>query len=187
MIRSVILFAHIVGVLGLFVGLAVEWLSLDSVQRASTRGEAVRWVRVNAVLPRAGGLAVAVILASGIYLGARVGVLGEAWMRASYGAMLLMAIVGGPVARGRMRVLRQSAEDRTDRAVAGLHAAASDALLRLSLRVRIVFGLVVVYLMIRKPEAGEAVLVMTIGAIVALVVALSRRHPQSMLAPDAVS
>src|SRR5262249_16297496 len=152
------------GVLGLFVGLAFEWLSLDAVRSATTRDEGVRWARVHATLPRIAGIAVAVLLLSGVYLGARVGVLGEAWMRASYAAMILMAIVGGPLSRGRMRALRQRAEDRGNRALEGLHAAASDAMLRVSVRVRVAFGLAIIYLMIRKPEAAEAVLVVTLGA-----------------------
>ncbi|HJZ72542.1 MAG TPA: DUF2269 family protein [Vicinamibacterales bacterium] len=187
MIQSVVLFAHIVGVLGLFVGLALEWVSLEAVRQATSREEATRWVRVDAALPRTAGIAVALILVSGFYLGARIGVLGETWMRASYVTMILMAIVGGPVLRERMRALRQAATDRGDRALGRLRAAASDATLQLSVRVRIVFGVAVVYLMVRKPEAAEAVLVTILGAVVALVLALARRQARAAVAREAVS
>src|SRR6476469_9032632 len=110
MIRSVVLFAHVVGVLGLFIGLGVEWLSLNAVQRSTTRDEALRWVRMSGILPRVMGVALAVIAASGFFLGARVGVLGAGWMRASYAALLVMAIVGGPVSRPRVRALNRAAE-----------------------------------------------------------------------------
>ena len=93
MIRSVVLFAHVVGVLGLFVGLGVEWLSLNAVQRSTTRDEALRWVGVISALPRVMGVALAVIVASGFYLGARIGVIGDGWLRASYAALLVMGIV----------------------------------------------------------------------------------------------
>jgi hypothetical protein len=96
MIRSLLLFAHIVSVLALFVGLGLEWLSLDALRRATARVEALRWLRVSTVVPRFSGIALALTVASGFYLGARFGVLGDGWMRASYAALLLMAIVGGP-------------------------------------------------------------------------------------------
>ncbi len=180
MIRSLVLFAHVVGVLALFVALALEWLSLESVRRSTARPEALTWLRVSAALPRVSGLALALILASGFYLGARVGVLGNDWMRASYAALLLMAIIGGPVAGPRIRALRRAAEDPSDRALPALRAAASDSLLRVSLRVRVVFGLAVVYLMIGKPDAGDSLLVMGLAAVLAIVTSVPKRLARSV-------
>jgi hypothetical protein len=182
MIRSVVLFAHVVGVLGLFVGLGVEWLSLNAVQRSTTRDEALRWVHVSGVLVRVMGVTLAVIVASGFYLGARIGVLGDGWMRASYAALLVMGIVGGPVSRPRMRALNRAAEDPGIGSVAALVAAASDSVLQLSVRVRVVFGLAVVYLMIAKPDAAAAAIVIGLASILAIVLGVSRRQVQSTLA-----
>jgi uncharacterized membrane protein len=180
--RSVVLFVHVVGVLALFVGLALEWLSLESLRRSTARAEASLSVRVSAAVPRLSGIAMALILASGFYLGARIGVLGQGWMRASYAALLLMAIVGGPVARSRMRVLRRAAEDPSDRALPALRAAASDALLRASLHVRVAFGLAVVYLMIGKPDASDSALVMGLAAVLAIMTSVPKRQARSTLA-----
>ena len=182
MIQSLVLFAHVVGVLGLFVGLGVEWISLDGVRRSTARAEAMPWVRMSAVVPRASGAALVVIVASGFYLGARFGVLGDGWMRASYAALLLMGIVSGPVARHPMRVLRQAARTPGDGAVPALRAAASSAILRLSLRLRVVFGLAVVYLMIGKPDAGESLFVLSLASVLTIASSLSRRTAQSTLA-----
>jgi hypothetical protein len=184
MIRSVVLFTHVVGVLGLFVGLGVEWLSLNAVLRSTTRDEALVWVRVSGVLPRMMGMALAVIVASGFYLGTRIGVLGDGWMRASYAALLVMGIVGGPVARPRMRALIRRAESPGDQSVAHVVAAASDSILQASLRARVAFGLAVVYLMIAKPEAIDAALVMGLALILTIVWVVSRRQAQSILATE---
>src|SRR4029077_5033785 len=100
-------------------------------------------------------------------LGARVGVLGDGWMRASYAALLVMGIVGGPVARPRMRALNRAAEGPGSGSVAAMVAASSDSVLQLSLRVRVVFGLAVVYLMIAKSEATDAAIVTGLALIVA--------------------
>jgi len=114
MIRSLVLFTHVVGVLALFVGLGLEWIGLDGIQRSTTRAEALPWLRLIAIVPRLFGTALAAIVVSGFYLGARVGVLGNDWMRASYGALLLMAIVSGPVSRSPMRALKRVADVPAD-------------------------------------------------------------------------
>ena len=59
MIRSLVLFAHVVSVLALFVGLGLEWLSLDALRRSTARVEALRWLRVSTVVPRFSGIALA--------------------------------------------------------------------------------------------------------------------------------
>jgi hypothetical protein len=174
MIWSLVLFTHVVGVLALFVGLGLEWIGLDGIQRSTTRAEALPWLRLIAIVPRVFGTALAAIVVSGFYLGARVGVLGNDWMRASYGALLLMAIVSGPVSRSPMRALKRVAAVPADGTVA-LLAAAANPILRLSLRIRIAFGLAIVFLMIAKPAAAEALLVLALALIVTIATSLTRR------------
>ena len=184
MIRTLVLFGHVVGVLALFVGLGVEWLSLEALRRATVRAEAQRWVGISAGVPRITGIALAAIAISGFYLGARVGVLGDGWMRASYAALLLMGIVAGPVTQPRMRAFRRAANDPSDRAVTALRAAASDSILRVSLRVRVAFGLAVVYLMIGKPDAGDSLIVLSLALILAVAMAIPKRPAPSTLVEE---
>jgi len=174
MIWSLVLFTHVVGVLALFVGLGLEWLGLDGIQRSTTRAEALPWLRLIAIVPRWFGTALAAIVVSGFYLGARVGVLGNDWMRASYGALLLMAIVSGPVSRSPMRALKRLADVPADGTVS-LRAAAANPILRLSLRIRVAFGLAIVFLMIAKPAAAEALLVLALALMVTIATSLTRR------------
>jgi hypothetical protein len=165
MIRSLMLFAHVVGMLMLFVGLGLEWIGLNGVQRSTTRAEALPWLRLVASVPRLFGIALAAIVASGFYLGARIGALGNEWMRASYGALLLMAIVSGPKSRSPIRTLRNASDIPADGTVSPLRSAASSPVLRLSLSVRIAFGLAIVFLMIAKPDAGESLLVLALASM----------------------
>ena len=178
MIRSLVLFTHVVGVLALFMGLGLEWIGLDGIQRSTTRAEALPWLRLIAIVPRVFGTALAAIVVSGFYLGARVGVLGNDWMRASYGALLLMAIVSGPVSRSPMRALKRVADVPTD-GTAALRAAAANPILRLSLRIRIAFGLAIVFLMIAKPAAGESLLVLVLASMVTIATSLTRQTTPS--------
>jgi hypothetical protein len=125
MIRSLVLFVHIAGVLALFAGLALEAFGVEAVRKAA---------------PRISGIAVALTVVSGFYLGRRFGVLGNEWMLASYGAIVVMAAAGALARR-------------------------SNALLRISLRVRTAFGLAVVFLMIAKPDAVVSLVVLGLALV----------------------
>jgi hypothetical protein len=132
MIRSLVLFVHITGVLTMCAGLALEAFGVESAGKAT---------------PRISGIAVALTVLSGFYLGARFGVLGDEWMRASYGAIVVMAAAGALARR-------------------------SDALRRISLRVRAAFGLAVVFLMVAKPDAVVSLVVLGLAFGVSTIVAL---------------
>ena len=132
MIRSLVLFIHITGVLAMFAGLALEAFGAEAAGKAT---------------PRISGIGAALTVLSGFYLGARFGVLGNDWMRASYGAIVVMM-------------------------AAGTLAQRSDALRRISLRVRAAFGLAVVFLMVAKPGAVESLVVLSLALVVSMLVAL---------------
>ena len=85
MIRSLLLFTHIAGMLLLFAGLALELARIE--------------------LRRIYGFAFGLILLSGIYLAAREGMHTFAWVRVSFIAMLLMAIAGIAPIRSRLPIL----------------------------------------------------------------------------------
>jgi hypothetical protein len=178
LVRSVVLFAHIVGMLVLFVGLALEWLSLNSLREpTSVKGWA--WASVLRVLPRYIGAAVGLILVSGIYLAARVGVLDSAWVRVSFSAMVFMAILGGPMVRSRMRaILHAGSVYGEDRAVT-LRRQASDPLLHASLRTRVAVGLAIIYLMVGKPDLVESVLVVALALGLGVALSVPQLRAQS--------
>jgi hypothetical protein len=71
MIRSLVLFVHIAGVLALFAGLALEAFGVEAARKAA---------------PRISGIAMAVTVVAGFYLGARFGVLRNEWLLARWRA-----------------------------------------------------------------------------------------------------
>jgi hypothetical protein len=132
MIHSLVLFVHITGVLTMFAGLALEAFGVEPTGRAA---------------PRIFRLAVPLTLLSGLYIGARFGVLGDAWLCASYGTIVIMA-AAGPLARR------------------------SEALRRLSLRARAAFGLAIVFLMVAKPDAVVSLVVLGLAFGMSILVGL---------------
>jgi hypothetical protein len=145
MIRSLVLFVHITGVLTMFAGLALEAFGVES-SGTST--------------PRVFGLAAPLTLLSGFFLGARFGVLGNDWMRASYGGIVVM-IAAGTLARR------------------------SDALRRISVRVQAAFGLAVVFLMVAKPDVVMSLVVLGLALGVSTLVALpfGLKQPNGLSSP----
>jgi hypothetical protein len=79
MIRSLILFVHITGVLSMFAGLALESVGGEAAARTTAR---------------ISGLGAALTLLSGFYLAVRLGVLADAWMFASYVAIAAIVATG---------------------------------------------------------------------------------------------
>jgi hypothetical protein len=176
-IRSVALFAHIVGMMGLFVGLSFEWLSIEFLRRPMTPAQRSPWVSVLTALPQYVATAIGMVLTSGIYLAARVGVFDFAWVRVSFGAMVLMAVAGGPLVRSQMRAVQQSAGDDRDGRSASRHA--SHLLLRASLHSLLAVALTIVYLMIAKPEVAASLLLIGGALVVGVATSLPGRRVQS--------
>ena len=156
--RSIVLFAHIVGMLLLFIALSLEWLSLESSRRSTAPGQTEAWMRLSAALPRVYGVAVGLILASGVYLAARVGVHDFAWVRLSFGGLILVGILSRRSVQSRLR---------------------APWLLRASLGTRTVLSLAIIYLMIAKPELGDSLLVIGVALAIGAALSMPRRRAVS--------
>jgi uncharacterized membrane protein len=168
-VRSVVLFVHIAGMLVLFVGLALEWLSLDSLRRSTTPIQGSPWVSVLRALPRYTAVAVGLVVVSGIYLATRVGVFDSGWVRVAFGSMVLMGILGGPVVRAPMRAVLRAGDDDGHGTPSTLRRHASHPLLRASLRTRVAVGLAIIYLMIGKPDLGESLVLIGVALVLGAV------------------
>jgi hypothetical protein len=181
MIRSLVLFAHVVGVIGLFVGLVLEWFALDAMRRAATREEGITWVRLIVAAQRVMSIAFGVILLSGLFLGRQVGVLGDGWMLVSYGAILLIALSGGLMARRVVRPLRLAIENPNDLTFIAAQASASAWAARLALRSRVAVALAIVYLMIGRPDVAMSIVVMSIALLIAMLATLRKQPATSIV------
>jgi hypothetical protein len=147
MIRSLVLFVHITAVLAMFANLAIEAFGVEPAARAT---------------PRLFGMAGPLTLLSGLYMGARFGVLGDGWMWASYAAIGVM-MGAGPLAHR------------------------SDALRQISLRVRTAFGLAIVFLMVAKPDAVVSVVVFGVALVISTLTTLpvGRKQPSGLSSIEA--
>jgi uncharacterized membrane protein len=114
-------------------------------------------LRVLGALPRLTGVAVLLILVSGVQLAARFRVLRSGWVGVSFVAMVLMGALGGAALRPLLRRIKDRSRSR-DETIPNWPDEASHPFLRSSLRMRVSAALGIVYLMIAKPDLLESIL-----------------------------
>jgi hypothetical protein len=160
--RVAILSIHIVGVLILFIALALETVGLRQVRRSRAVEEATRWLTLFTSALRLYPAALAVILLTGAYLASNVGVWQHAWVRLSMATLMFVAI-GGIIGTARVRALyrRSPTEAHTARCIdPRLH----HRWLRTSVSARAAAALGIVYVMVGKPEFVLSLIVIVMAA-----------------------
>ena len=154
-VYSISLFLHIVGALGLFAVLGLEWAGLYHLRRATGAGQVREWVRLLAAPRAVGGPAALIILVTGIHMSAtRWGPQG--WIVVGLGGD------GGHRGARRRGQRPPGGRDRAgasgggrpdlDRARGG---SSTTRVLALALWVRTALFLGIVFLMSTEPSAGR--------------------------------
>jgi hypothetical protein len=160
--RVEILSIHIVGVLILFIALALETVGLRQVSRSRAVEAAIPWLTLFTSALRMYPAALAVIVLTGAYLASNVGVSQQAWVRLSMATLMFVAI-GGMIGAARVRALYR-------RLLTEAHTACpSDSRLhhrwlRTSVAARGGAALGIVYVMVGKPEFVLSLMVIVIPA-----------------------
>ena len=86
-------FLHVVGALGLFVAMGLEWVMVAQLRRADTAEQALDWLGLLRIIRRLSPAAMAVLLLAGIYMAAASWG-GAPWIVAAFVALLLLPPLG---------------------------------------------------------------------------------------------
>jgi hypothetical protein len=178
---SIALFLHLVGVLALFAGIALEQTALRRLRTARSLAEVREWMTLLRGVRRIDGPAGLTILLSGGYLvGGGAGY--HAWVGAGIVGMVAMAVIGIAFARPRMLAIA-SAMPATDGAVSSaLRTRLADPVLRAAAVTRATLGLGIVFDMAVKPGVAGA----SIALVVALVIGAATSLRGNVAAPGAI-
>jgi hypothetical protein len=160
---SIILFLHVAAVLGLFATLSLEVLSLFHLRRASDLSDVHRWIGPLPGTPLLAIGSILVVLASGVYLTARMSAFQLAWPKLAVAALLLIAPFGAMTSK-RMRVIRRNSAE-TPTMKSELVRQLQDPFLKTSLSIRIAVFFGIVLLMSAKPDLWQSVAIV-VGSIV---------------------
>jgi hypothetical protein len=183
--RPLILFMHIVGVLILFAGLALESVGLRQLRRSATVSQAAPWLVLFSLLLRLYPVALAVLLLTGGYLASNVAVWRFGWVRISMATLVITTLVG-IIAAWRVRaVSRQSLKGAP--AGGSVDARIRAAWLPVLLGARGAAALGIVYVMVSKPEGVPTLMVIGGAAVLAsATVALVARRSAKTLSGESL-
>ncbi|HKA56986.1 MAG TPA: hypothetical protein VKD28_00065 [Gemmatimonadales bacterium] len=171
-IRAIALFLHVVGALGLFSALTLEWAALYNLRRADSAGQLRAAGRLLGALRLVGSPAALTLVITGLYLSARWGE--QAWIGLGLFGLILIAIVGGALSGRRLGKITR--EMPIEGAVpAALRARILDPMLVVSAWFRTGLALGVVYLMTTKPGSVIAVTAFSVSAALGLAMGLATR------------
>ncbi|HXW01245.1 MAG TPA: hypothetical protein VEC93_22735, partial [Anaerolineae bacterium] len=105
---SIALFLHIVGALGFFVMLGLEWVSLMSLRRVTTIEQVHEWLNAFGLLRWMGPISGGIILLSGFYMTATAWG-GVAWIGIAMVAIILIVVLGAALTGPRLAAIGRAA------------------------------------------------------------------------------
>src|SRR5512134_643076 len=97
---SITLFLHIVGAVGMFVALGLEWTGLWQIRSATTPQQVGGWMRILKSVRKFGFVSMLTTVVTGIYMVTIWG--GEAWIIVTVGSLVLVIALAQVVTAPRM-------------------------------------------------------------------------------------
>ena len=180
---SIALFLHIVGALGFFVALALEWTGLRQIRHATNIEQLREWMRMINSTRRVGGPSALLILITGFYMTVTARI-GGAWIAVTLGTLVVLIVVGAALTGPRMAAIGKALANEQGSLSHNLQNLVNHPLLWISIQTRVWIALGIVFLMTVKPNLAGSLLAIGIAAIVGLATALPMpRHQQAQTAP----
>ena len=184
------LFAHVVGVLSLFIGMGLQWAVIIGFRRAQSVSQMRLWSGLLRPAAMLGPLSAVLILLAGGYMMFTTWGIGTPWIVVSIGAMLLMAALGMGITIRKLRVVQRAAMDGgvSDVISSELRRHIYNPMLWISAHLASGTALGIVFLMTTKPGWLVSLLVMAVtlalGAVTGAATAKPRRLSAALAAPQ---
>jgi hypothetical protein len=169
---SITLFLHIVGALGFFLALGLEWTGLSQLRSAITLEQVRAWMGILKNVRKVGFVSMATTVITGLYLMLTVWG-GVAWIIVTLGSLVLVIALAQVVTAPRMAAIGQALVMGKGSLSKTFHSLVNHPLLWISIQTRVAIALGIVFLKIAKPDLGGSLL--TIG--VAIVLGLASTLP----------
>jgi len=158
-------FIHIVGALGFFVALGVEWLTLWRARQSVNSAQAWERLHISNSAHKLGMPSMLLSLISGFYMTATTWGF-VAWVIVTLGALVLLVVLALILTGPRMAAIGETLSTESGTVSPRLHSLLHNSLLWLSVHVRASIALGIVFLMTVKPNLAGSLL--TIGIAIGL-------------------
>jgi len=164
---SIALFLHVVGALGFFVVLGLEWTSLRQIRNATASDQIRGLMRVSNGTRRLGMVSMLTILITGFYM-VSIAWGAVAWIIIALGALVLVIVLGIALTGRRMAGIARVLANEKGPVSPDLHALANHPLLWMSIQTRVAIALGIVFLMTVKPGLGGSLLTIAVAIVLGL-------------------
>lgn len=162
---------HIVGALGFFMALGLEWSSLYQARQARTGEQLRTWLNVARGSYRVGMPAMLLLLGSGIYM-MRSAWGHTDWLVVSFVALVLVVVLVVTLIRPRLARIEREVASAQGSLPPTLVCLVRQARLWITLQIRFALALGIVFLMTVKPDRNGALFTLGVAAVLGLVAAL---------------
>jgi hypothetical protein len=177
MLRSILLFVHVVGAMGIFVALGMEALALAQLRRASDAAVSRAALVALGAGQRVGGPSTLLLLLSGLYLATAYWRWQGAWIGLGLLGLVSVGAVGGLMTGRSVRRLRKGLETSATLAL----LAEERQTLWASFVIRAALLVAVLFLMTVKPGPVGSLATLGTGVAAGLIVSRTGRHAQVVL------
>lgn len=163
-----IVFLHLAGMAGLFIGYGLEWTATARLRASTTANAARNWLGMYRLSLPLSGPALLVLILTGGYMAGVTGASKEGWIVVSFAGILVALVIGFALVMPRMKGIKAALPD-------GDAALSADALTRVQdpvivtlIRVRLFLALGIVYLMTVKPALFTSIAALCTAMVVGI-------------------
>ena len=168
---SITLFLHIVGALGFFVALGLEWTGLWQIRSAITPEQVRGWMGILKSVRKVGFASMLTTVISGFYMMATVWG-SVAWVIVSLGALVLVIVLSVALTGPRMAAIGRALASEKVPLSQAFYSLANHPLLWISIQTRLAIALGIVFLKTAKPDLGGSLITIGVAIVLGLASAL---------------
>ena len=173
---SIALFLHIVGALGVFVALGLEWTGLRQVRDAISPDQALGWMKILKNTNKVGFSSMLTTVITGIYLVLKAWGW-VPWILVVLGSLVLVIVLSAALSKPRMVAIGQVLAKETGPVSQTFHNLVNNPILWISIQTRVAIALGIIFLKIAKPESGGSLLTIGVAMVLGIVSALPMLRP----------
>jgi hypothetical protein len=173
---SIALFLHIVGALGFFVALSLEWTGLRHVRSATLPEQVRAWMGILKSTNKVGFPSMLTTIITGIYMVLK-GWGWVPWILVVLGALVLAIMLSVVFTKPRMAAIGQALAMEKGPVSQTFHDLVNHPILWISIQTRVAIALGIVFLKIARPDLGGALLTIGVAIVLGIASALPMLRP----------
>jgi hypothetical protein len=173
---SIALFLHIVGALGVFVALGLEWTALRQIRSARLPEQVLPSMGMLKNTNKLGFPSMLTTIITGIYM-VMNGVGWVPWILVVLGALVLMIVLSVVLTKPRMVAIGQALAVEKGPLSQTFHNLVNHPILWISIQTRVAIALGIIFLKIATPDLGGSLLTIGVAIVLGVVSALLMLRP----------